>query len=103
MTILTDSCKYPNRHTCAYLVPGWFHGQAYLLESTPPPTEAEVRYELEEEFKQYIVEDVHGNPIDWFNKLDKINSKLSNIEVGKFQKDEEDIKLHIRMKFPEDL
>ena len=67
------------------------------------PTEAEDRYELEEEFKQCIMEDAHGNPTDWFNKLDEINSRFSNIEHGKFQKDEEDIKLHIRMNLPEDL
>lgn len=67
------------------------------------PTEAEDRYELEEEFKQCIMEDAHGNPTDWFNKLDEINSRFSNIEDGKFQKDENDIKLHIRMNLPEDL
>jgi len=67
------------------------------------PTEAEDRYELEEEFKKCVMDDAQGNPTDWFNKLDEINSRFSNIENGKFQKDEEEIKLHIRMNLPEDL
>ena len=67
------------------------------------PTEAEDRYELEEEFKKCVMDDAQGNPTDWFNKLDEINSRFSNIEDGKFQKDEEEIKLHIRMNLPEDL
>ena len=67
------------------------------------PTEAEDRYELEEEFKQCLMSDQHGNPTDWFNQLDEINSRFSNIEKGQFQKDDEDIKLHIRMNLPEDV
>ena len=67
------------------------------------PTEAEDRYDLEEEFKQCFMEDPHGNPTDWFNMLDEINSRFCNIENGKFQKSEEDMKLHIRMNLPEEL
>ena len=67
------------------------------------PTEEEDRYELEQEFKQCLMEDPHANPTDWFNMLDEINARFSNIDDGKFQKTEEDIKLHIRMNLPEDL
>ena len=49
------------------------------------------------------MEDPHANPTDWFNMLDEINARFSNIDDGKFQKTEEDIKLHIRMNLPEDL
>ena len=67
------------------------------------PTEAEDRYDLEEEFKQCFMEDPHGNPTDWFNMLDEMNFRFSNTENGKFQKSEEDMKLNIRMNLPEEL
>jgi len=37
------------------------------------------------------MDDVQGNPIDWFHKFDVINSRFSNLEDRKFQKDGEDI------------
>ena len=73
------------------------------LKDEYAPTEEEDRYELEQEFKQCVMENQYSNPMDWFNMMDEINARFSNIDDGKFQKSEEDIKLHIRMNLPEDL
>ena len=73
------------------------------LKDEYAPTEEEDRYELEQEFKQCVMENNQSNPTDWFNMLDEINARFNNIENGKYQKTDEDIKLHIRMNLPEDL
>ena len=49
------------------------------------------------------MESSNSNPTDWFNMLDEINARFSNIENGKFKKSDEDMKLHIRMNLPEEL
>ena len=63
------------------------------LEEEFAPTEEEDRYELEEEFKQCKMLDQYDNPTDWFNQLDEINTRIGNIEGGKYIKTEDDIKL----------
>lgn len=73
------------------------------LKDEYAPTEEEDRYELEQEFKQCMMESNNSNPTDWFNMLDQINARFSNIENGKFMKSDEDMKLHIRMNLPEEL
>ena len=62
--------------------------------------EEDDRYEREEEFKQCTMEDDYSNPTDWFNRIDEINTKLSNIDGGKYTKNKDDIKPQIRMNLP---
>ena len=73
------------------------------LEEELSQTEDEDRYELEEEFKQCKMVDQYGNPTDWFNQLDEINTKIGNIKGGKYTKTEDDIKLQIRMNLLENV
>ena len=47
--------------------------------------------------------DQYGNPTDWFNQLDEINTKIGNIEGGKYTKIDDNIKLQICMNLPENL
>ena len=61
------------------------------------------RYKLEEEFKRCTMEDDYPNPADWFNRIDEINMKLSNIDSGKYITSKDDIKLQIRMNLPEEI
>ena len=63
------------------------------LEEEYVPTEEYDRYELEEEFKRCMMEDTYGNPTNWFKRLDEINTKLSNIDGGKYSKMEDNIKI----------
>ena len=49
------------------------------------------------------MEDDYSNLIDWFNRIDEINTKLSNIDGGKYIKSEDDIKPKIRMNLPEEV
>ena len=49
------------------------------LEEEFAPTDDEDCYELEEEFKQCKMFDQYGNPTDYFNQLDKINTRIGNI------------------------
>ncbi len=65
------------------------------LKDEYAPTEEEDRYELEQEFKQCTMESNTSNPTDWFNMLDEINARFSNIEGGNFSKSEDKLKLHI--------
>ena len=74
-----------------------------ILEEEFAPTEDEERYKLEEEFKQCKMVDQYGNPTYWFNQLDKINTKIGNIEGGKYTKIDDDIKLQICMNLPENV
>ena len=73
------------------------------MEEEFAPTEEDDRYELEEELKRYTMEDDYSNPTDWFNCLDEINTKLSNIDGDKYIKIEDNIKLQIRMNLPEEI
>ena len=57
------------------------------LEEDFVPTEEYNRYELKEEFQQCTMEDDYSNPTDWFNHLDEINTKLSNIDWGNTSKE----------------
>ena len=45
--------------------------------------------------------DQYGNPRDWFNQLDRINTRIDNIEGRKYTKTDNNIKLQIRMMLPE--
>ena len=45
----------------------------------------------------------YGNPTDWFNQLDEINTKIGNIEGCKYNKTDDDIKVQIRMNPPENM
>ena len=56
------------------------------LEEEFVPTEEDNMYELEEKFKYCTMEDNYSNLIYWFNRLDEINMKLSNIDGGKYIK-----------------
>ena len=47
--------------------------------------------------------DQYGNPTDWFNQLDKINTRIGNIKRGKYTKTDDNIKLQVRMNLPESL
>ena len=51
-----------------------------VLEEEYAPTEEDDRYELEVESKGCMMENTNGNSTDWFNRLDEIHTKLSNIE-----------------------
>ena len=62
---------------------------AFEEESTP--TEEDDGYDLEEKLKQCLMENNYSNPTDWFNRIDEINTKLSNIDGGKYIKNEDDI------------
>ena len=73
------------------------------LEEEFAPTEDEDRYELEEEFKQCKMVDQYGNFRVQFNQLDEINTKIGNIERGKYTKTDDNIKLQIRTNLPESL
>ena len=73
------------------------------LEEEYASMEEDDRCELEEEFKRFMMEDTYGNPTNWFNRLYEINTKLSNIDGGKYVKTEDDIKLQIRMNLPEEV
>ena len=67
------------------------------------PTVEDDRYVLQEEFNQCTIEDDYSNVTDWFNCLDEINMKLSNIDGDKYIKSEDDIKLQIRINLPEEV
>ena len=58
------------------------------LEEEFVPTKEDDRYELEQEFKRCTMEDDYSKPTDWFNRIDEINTKLSNINSGKYIKSE---------------
>ena len=73
------------------------------LKDEYSPTKEEYCYKLEQQFKQYVMENQHANPTDRFNMLDEINARFSNTKDSKNQKSDEDLKLHIRMHLPEDL
>ena len=73
------------------------------LEEQYASTEEDDWYELEKNFKRCIMKIFYGNPTDWFNQLDEINSKLSNIDGGKYMKIEDNIKLQIRMNLPDEV
>ena len=73
------------------------------LEEEFAPTDDEDCYELEEEFKQCKMFDQYGNPTDYFNQLDKINTRIGNIEGGKYIKTDNNVKLQIRMKLPQNM
>ena len=47
--------------------------------------------------------DKYGNPMDWFNQFDEINTRIGNIQGGKFIKTDDDIKVQIRMNLPENV
>ena len=47
--------------------------------------------------------DQYGNPTDWFNQLDEINTRIGNIEEGKYIKTDDNIKLQIRMNLLENV
>ena len=55
--------------------------------------EEDNRYELEEAFKQCMMRDAQGNPKDWFNRLDKIETKLSKINGEKYTKSDDETKV----------
>ena len=71
------------------------------LEEEYTPMEEDDRYELGEAFKRCMME--YGNPTNWFNRLDEINTKSSNIDGDQYVKMEDDIKLQIRMNLPEEV
>ena len=71
------------------------------LEEDFVPTEDEDCYELEEEFKQCKM--INRNPTDWFNQLEEINTRIGNIEGGKYVKTDDDIKLQICINLPENI
>ena len=49
------------------------------------------------------MEEDYSNLTDWFNHLDEINTKLNNIDGGKYIKNEDYIKIQIRMNLPEEV
>ena len=55
------------------------------LEEEFASTEDVDCYELEEEFKQCEMVDQYGNPADWLNQLDKINTRIGNIYQNRLQ------------------
>ena len=47
--------------------------------------------------------DSYDNPTDWFNHLDEINTKLNNIDGGKYVKSEDGIELQLKTNLPEEV
>ena len=66
------------------------------LEEEFAPTEEDDRYTEEDDIKQWMIEENYSNPTDWFNCIDEVNTKISNIDGGKYIKNEDDIQPQIR-------